>query len=47
VMRVLKSGCVHAGIPNASQDILIGLIIVTAVAVDKFRSRLASRGTGA
>ncbi|MEI7920376.1 MAG: ABC transporter permease [Planctomycetota bacterium] len=42
VMRVLKSGCVHAGVPNASQDILIGLIIVTAVAVDKLRTRLAS-----
>ena len=46
VMRVLKSGCVHAGIPNATQDILIGLIIVSAVAVDKLRTRLASGSGG-
>lgn len=43
IMRVLKSGCVHAGIPNASQDILIGLIIVSAVAVDKLRTQLINR----
>ncbi len=43
VMRVLRSGCVHAGIPNATQDILIGAIIVSAVALDKFRSGLARR----
>lgn len=44
IMRVLRSGCVHAGIPNASQDILIGLIIVFAVALDQVRMRLAGRG---
>jgi ribose/xylose/arabinose/galactoside ABC-type transport system permease subunit len=44
IMRVLRSGCVHAGIPNATQDILIGLIIVGAVALDQFRMRLARRG---
>lgn len=44
VMRVLRSGCVHAGIPNATQDILIGAIIVSAVALDKFRSNLSRRG---
>lgn len=43
IMRVLRSGCVHAGIPNASQDILIGLIIVFAVALDQLRTRLAGR----
>jgi ribose/xylose/arabinose/galactoside ABC-type transport system permease subunit len=46
VMRVLRSGCVHAGIPNATQDILIGAIIVSAVALDKFRTSLASRRSG-
>jgi ribose/xylose/arabinose/galactoside ABC-type transport system permease subunit len=39
IMSVLKNGCVHAGIPNASQDIMIGIIIVAAVALDRFRSR--------
>ena len=32
IMSVLNNGCVHAGIPNASQDIIIGIIIVAAVA---------------
>ena len=41
IMSVLKNGCVHAGIPNASQDIMIGIIIVAAVALDRFRSRSA------
>jgi ribose/xylose/arabinose/galactoside ABC-type transport system permease subunit len=42
IMSVLKTGCVHAGIPNASQDILIGIIIVVAVALDRLRSRNVS-----
>lgn len=46
IMRVLRSGCVHAGIPNATQDILIGLIIVGAVALDQFRIRIARRSLG-
>ena len=29
-MSVLNNGCVHAAIPNASQDIIIGAIIVAA-----------------
>jgi ribose/xylose/arabinose/galactoside ABC-type transport system permease subunit len=37
IMTVLKNGCVHAGIPDASQDILIGVIIVAAVALDRLR----------
>jgi ribose/xylose/arabinose/galactoside ABC-type transport system permease subunit len=36
-MVVLNNGCVHAGIPNASQDILIGIIIVAAVTLDQLR----------
>lgn len=37
IMTVLKNGCVHAGIPDASQDIIIGAIIVAAVTLDRFR----------
>ncbi len=38
-MSVLNNGCVHAGISNASQDIIIGAIIVVAVALDRLRRR--------
>jgi ribose transport system permease protein len=41
IMSVLNNGCVHAGIPNASQDVIIGAIIVAAVALDRFRRRVA------
>jgi ribose/xylose/arabinose/galactoside ABC-type transport system permease subunit len=37
IMSVLNNGCVHAGIPNASQDIIIGIIIVAAVTLDRLR----------
>jgi ribose/xylose/arabinose/galactoside ABC-type transport system permease subunit len=40
IMSVLNNGCTHAGIPNASQDIIIGLIIVAAVALDRLRRRV-------
>ncbi len=39
IMAVLKNGCVHAGIPNAIQEILIGIIIIVAVTLDRLRSR--------
>lgn len=39
IMSVLNNGCVHAGISNASQDIIIGAIIVTAVTLDRLRQR--------
>ncbi len=39
IMSVLKNGCVHAGIPNASRDIFIGIIIVAAVTLDRLRRR--------
>ena len=39
IMSVLNNGCVHAGIPNATQDVIIGAIIVAAVALDRFRRR--------
>ena len=37
IMSVLTNGCVHAGLPNASQDVIIGAIIVAAVAIDRLR----------
>ena len=46
IMSVLNNGCVHAGIPNASQDVIIGAIIVAAVALDRFRTQVASRSDG-
>jgi ribose/xylose/arabinose/galactoside ABC-type transport system permease subunit len=39
IMSVLNNGCVHAGISNASQDVIIGAIIVTAVTLDRLRQR--------
>ncbi len=42
IMSVLNNGCVHAGISNASQDIIIGSIIVAAVALDRLRRGRAS-----
>ncbi len=42
IMSVLRNGCVHAGIPNAIQEIVIGVIIVVAVTLDRLR-----RGSGA
>jgi ribose/xylose/arabinose/galactoside ABC-type transport system permease subunit len=37
LMSVLNNGCVHTGIPNPAQDVIIGSIIVAAVALDRFR----------
>jgi ribose transport system permease protein len=42
-MSVLKNGCVHADISNASQDVIIGAIIIAAVTLDRFRRRGARR----
>jgi ribose/xylose/arabinose/galactoside ABC-type transport system permease subunit len=42
IMTVLRNGCVHAGISPASQDIIIGAIIIAAVALDRFRHARAS-----
>ncbi|MEO6811187.1 MAG: ABC transporter permease, partial [Isosphaeraceae bacterium] len=39
IMSVLANGCTHVGIPDATRDVIIGTIIVTAVALDRFRSR--------
>lgn len=37
IMTVLRNGCVHAGISPATQDVIIGAIIIAAVALDRFR----------
>jgi ribose/xylose/arabinose/galactoside ABC-type transport system permease subunit len=39
IISVLRNGCVHAGIPNAIQEIVIGVIIVVAVTLDRLRRR--------
>jgi ribose/xylose/arabinose/galactoside ABC-type transport system permease subunit len=39
IMSVLNNGCVHAQIKPAWQDIIIGAIIVAAVALDRLRRR--------
>jgi ribose/xylose/arabinose/galactoside ABC-type transport system permease subunit len=42
LMSVLANGCTLTGVPNYVQEILIGVIIVAAVAVDRVRSRRLS-----
>jgi ribose/xylose/arabinose/galactoside ABC-type transport system permease subunit len=37
IIQVLDNGCTMALIPNAIQDILIGVIIIAAVAIDRLR----------
>jgi len=37
VMAFLRNGCQQMGWPNYVQEIIIGIIIVIAVAVDRFR----------
>jgi ribose/xylose/arabinose/galactoside ABC-type transport system permease subunit len=39
LMALLENGCTLCGIPNYVQDILVGAIIVVAVALDRWRSR--------
>ncbi|MCA9067891.1 MAG: ABC transporter permease, partial [Planctomycetaceae bacterium] len=40
---VIQSGCTHLGFDNAYQDMLLGLIIITAVIIDQYRqNRLAN-----
>jgi ribose/xylose/arabinose/galactoside ABC-type transport system permease subunit len=39
LMSVLADGCTLTGVPNYVQQIVIGAIIVVAVAVDRVRSR--------
>jgi ribose/xylose/arabinose/galactoside ABC-type transport system permease subunit len=42
IIAVLRNGCVHANIPNAIQDIVIGIIIIVAVTLDRLRRGHAS-----
>jgi ribose/xylose/arabinose/galactoside ABC-type transport system permease subunit len=42
IISVLNNGCVHAGITNAAQDVIIGLIIIAAVTLDQVRRRSAA-----
>jgi ribose/xylose/arabinose/galactoside ABC-type transport system permease subunit len=39
LMTVIRSGCSHKGWPNFVQEIVAGLIIVAAVALDRYRRR--------
>jgi ribose transport system permease protein len=42
VMAFLRNGCQQMGWPNYIQEIIIGAIIVLAVAVDRLRARMAA-----
>ena len=44
IMSVLGAGCDHAHIPNATKDVIIGSIIVAAVALDQVRRRREAVG---
>jgi ribose transport system permease protein len=39
IMSVLRNGCQQMGWPNYIQEIIIGIIIVAAVAIDRLRTR--------
>jgi ribose transport system permease protein len=39
IMTVIRSGCSQIGLPNWVQEIVTGIIIVVAVAVDRLRHR--------
>ncbi|MFC1539779.1 ABC transporter permease, partial [Candidatus Latescibacterota bacterium] len=39
IMAFLRNGCNMTGIPNYVQEIIIGIIIIGAVAIDKFRHK--------
>jgi ribose transport system permease protein len=38
-MTVIKTGCTHVGVPNWTQEIITGVIIVVAVTLDRLRNR--------
>ncbi|HWE38465.1 MAG TPA: ABC transporter permease [Isosphaeraceae bacterium] len=42
IITTLRSGCTQADIPDAAQDVIIGAIIVAAVAIDRLRRGRAS-----
>ncbi len=43
IMGVIFSGCAQLGVSNATQDIMIGVIIVAAVTLDQLRQNSARR----
>jgi len=45
-MAFLRVGSDHVGIPSWVQEMLIGLVIVLAVAVDQWRRRRSAAGAG-
>jgi ribose transport system permease protein len=42
LLTVIKSGCVHVGLPNWVQEIFTGVIIVIAMGIDRARSRASA-----
>ncbi len=42
IMAFLRNGCQQMGWQNYVQEIIIGIIIVAAVAVDRLRARAAT-----
>jgi ribose transport system permease protein len=46
VMAFLRVGCDHVGVPSWLQEMVIGAVIVVAVALDHWRRRRLSAGTG-
>ena len=42
LMSVLSNGCTLTGVPNYVQEIVIGMIIIAAVAVDRWRQKAAT-----
>ena len=39
IMAVIRSGCDQLGVEQPYQEIIIGTIIIVAVAIDQFRQR--------
>ena len=37
LMTVIKTGCTHLGLPNWVEEVVTGIIIVVAVALDRLR----------
>ena len=42
IMSFLRNGCNMTGIPNYVQEIIIGVIIINAVAIDRLKNRRES-----
>jgi ribose/xylose/arabinose/galactoside ABC-type transport system permease subunit len=44
IMSVIRAGCSQMGLPNWVQEIITGIIIIAAVAIDRLRHRRLERG---